>query len=57
MIFVSFRSLIINFNGVPLKPNASLILFSRYLVYEKCISSLSLTNTTNVGGFTPACVV
>ena len=28
----SFRSLIINLSGVPLKPNASLILFSIYLV-------------------------
>ena len=53
----SFLSLIMNFRGVPRNPNASRILFSIYLVYEKCISSLSLTKITNVGGFTDTCVM
>ena len=53
----SFLSLTKNFNGVPENPNASRILFSRYLVYEKCISFLLLTKITNVGGFTLTCVI
>ena len=38
--------------AVPLKPKASRSWFSRYLVYEKCVSSLSLMKITKVGGFT-----
>ena len=51
------RSRIINFREVPRNPNASRTLFSIYLVYEKCISSLSFTKITNVGGLTPTCVI
>lgn len=46
-----------NLREVPRKPNASRILFSRYLVYEKCISTLSFTKITRSGGFTETCVI
>ena len=49
-------ALVVHLIEVPLNPNASLILFSRYLVYEKCINSLSFTKITKVGGFTETCV-
>lgn len=55
--FFSPLSLTINFSGVPPKPKASRIRFSKYLVYEKCISSLSFTKITNVGGRTATCVI
>ena len=45
-----------NLIDVPSKSNASLILFSRYLAYEKCMSSLSLMLNENSGGFVPICV-
>ena len=38
--FSSPLSRIMNLSGVPANPKLSLILFSIYLVYEKCISSL-----------------
>ena len=46
-----------NLIEVPSKSKASLILFSRYLAYEKCMSSLSLILKENRGGFVPICVI
>ncbi len=55
--YFSFLSLTKNFKGVPEKPKDSLMRFSKYRRYEKCINSLLFTNITNVGGFTLTWVV
>jgi len=39
--------------GVPVNEKLSLILFSKYLSYEKCTKVLSLTWNVNLGGLTP----
>ena len=41
--------------GVPSKPKVFLIVFSIYLLYEKCIKSCEFTNNMKVGGYTPSC--
>ena len=43
--------------GVPTKPKASRIRFSRNRWYEKCSFTMRLVNRTNVGGATDACVM